>query len=259
MDALTTFTQIYLLGLGRVGSLILLAPVLGGKMVPGLVKVLLSLCLTAFCLHLGPETGAGRPVLSWFWFALLLGKEIVVGWAMGMLITLVVAGCQAAGELAAFQMTLSASQSFFPMTQENGTSLGDFFYILALLVFVMLDGHHVLIRGLDASFRVLPVWGWPGDLGNLQQVLALMTRLLVTALQLSMPVMAALLAANLGLGLLARTMPQINLFVVGLPIQIAVGFLVLIGMMGALVASETRLFDQWSGELRSWIYRLASQ
>jgi flagellar biosynthetic protein FliR len=125
-----------------------------------------------------------------------------------------------------------------------------------MLLFLAMDGHHAVIRGLDLSFQTLPVLGWPAGLGSLRAWISLCGRVFVLGLQLALPVVAALVITNMALGMIARTLPQINVFVVGLPVQIVAGLLIIWLIMGGLLQAEGEIFRQWARELRGLIFAM---
>jgi flagellar biosynthetic protein FliR len=191
--------------------------------------------------------------LGWLPFLFLLLKETLVGWLMGVSLFLLLAGLQAAGELVGFQMMFSAASTFSMLNLEDTTVTGNLFNVLAMLVFVSMDGHHALLGALDLSFRVLPVIREPVSLGTFHAWSTLLGRIFEISVRLSLPLLAALFITNAVLGMLARTMPQINVFIIGMPVQIVAGFIILIMMLGGLLAAETQGFRQWAHELKGFI------
>jgi flagellar biosynthetic protein FliR len=174
---------------------------------------------------------------------------MVIGLIMGFTITVVIAGCQAAGEFMGFQMMFTAASTFMAYTQEESTVISNYFYILTVLIFVSLDGQHWLIQALVKSFEVVPVYGLPDGLGPMRAWVHFFGNIFEVALHLALPVMGVLLITNLMLGMIARTMPQLNVFVIGLPVQILAGILMMIVMISGLTLAENAIFRQWSREL----------
>lgn len=256
MEAMMSTWQTFALGLGRVGTFVMLVPVLGGRAMPRLVKILVSVALVLFGLRM-PGLVNAEPVHSLALFNILLIKEMLVGFLLGFTIILVLAACQAVGEIIGFQMMFAASATFLPVTQERSTVMGNFVYIFSILVFVTIDGHHALIRGLDLSFRTLPVLAMPSGIGPFSAWMKLFGDLFRIGLQLALPLLGALLITNLMLGMIAKTMPQINVFIVGMPIQILAGLIVLFFMMSALLGAEMSLFRNWAQDLRGLIRAMA--
>ncbi len=252
MDVAVSMAQIYVLGVARVAGFIILVPILGTSAVPTLIKAALALCLGAFLFHWN-AAWVGTHALGWFAFTLLLFKETLVGLLMGLTLFLLLATLQAVGELVGFQMMFSAATTFSMLNLEQNTVTGNLFNILAMLIFVAIDGHHALISALDLSFQVLPVLMTPTSFGPPHAWFKLLGRIFEVSFKLSLPLMAALFISNIILGIIARTMPQINVFVIGLPVQIVAGFAVLLMMLTGIISNETGLFHQWAYELKGLV------
>jgi flagellar biosynthetic protein FliR len=255
MEIAVPWVQIFVLGVARVAAFIVQAPILGTSAVPTPIKAMLALVLSFFMM---PPDAAGAlgHALGWLPFLFLLVKETLVGWLMGVSLFLLLAALQAAGELVGFQMMFSAASTFSMLNLEDTTVTGNLFNIIAMLVFVCLDGHHALLGALDLSFRVLPVARMPAAWGSMHAWITLLGRIFEISVRLSLPLLAALFITNIILGMIARTMPQINIFVIGMPVQIVAGFVILIMMIGGLVSAEAHGFMQWAHELKGFVYQL---
>lgn len=251
MEILLTHWMVFVLAMGRVWAVVALAPVLGGRLAPAPVKIGLILALTLAC-YGGPWPLApmSLPLLAFFG---LLIKEVLAGLLMVFTLLLVLAACQSAGELAGFQMTFTAGEMFMPATQEQNTIMGGFFYLFSILMFLAVDGQHALVWALRRSFETMPVLQGPGSWGPVSAWMTLMGRMFESALQLALPVVVSLFATNLAMGMIARTMPQLNIFIIGMPVQIAVGLGVLIMMLAGIGQAEQAWFQRWIADLGGWI------
>lgn len=248
MEVLFSWWQTFVLAMGRVGAMVMLAPVLGGRTMPMPIKIMVTLILTLFCLS---ATGlAVQPVsLSTEWFTVLIIKEMLIGFLIAFTITVVIAGCQAAGEFMGFQMMFTAASTFMAYTQERTTVISNYFYVFAVLIFVAIDGHHWMIQTLVKSFELIPVMALPRHFGPLQSWVSFFGRLFEVGLHLALPLMGTLLITNLMLAMVARTLPQLNVFVVGLPVQILSGIMLMMVMVGGLTLAEIGLFKHWAKEI----------
>jgi flagellar biosynthetic protein FliR len=150
--------------------------------------------------------------------------ELVFGLALGFIVSAVLEALRFGGEILDLQIGLRAGQLFDPASGAHSGILSTGYYMLALVFFVTLNGHHWLLRGVARSFTMVPVGGMTleADLASLASSLG--TTVLVLGLRVAGPVMAALLLADLAFGLVARAVPQINVFLVGIPGKIAVAF-----------------------------------
>ncbi len=256
MESLVSLAQVFMLSLARIAAFLVMVPLLGTRMVPAPIKVTLSLCLAAFLFHWNVSSVTAH-ALNWPLFLALLLKETLVGWLMGILIFLLLAALQAAGEWVGFQMMFSAATTFSMLNMEQNTVTGNLFSIISVLVFIMVDGHHALVGALDLSFQVLPVVRFPHTFGPMHSWIQILGRIFEISLKLSMPIMAALFISNVILGMIAKTMPQINIFVIGMPVQIVLGFIILTMMLMGLITAESGLFRQWAHELKGFVHILA--
>jgi len=208
----------------RVVGLVAVAPGLSLQQAPAQVRVALALALAVV---IAPIASADRPVPDEpLRFMALCLVELVVGLAMGFVAAVVLEALRLGGEVLDLQMGLRAGQLFDPASGAHSGILSTAYYMIALVLFVSVNGHHWLLRGLAASFTIVPVGS--ASLGGALAELAgdLGTCVLTMGLRIAAPVMAALLLADLALGLVARAVPQINVFLVGIPAKIAVGLVI---------------------------------
>jgi len=215
--------ELFFLILLRVGVIVAMIPILGDRTTPARVKAGLAILITFLVLPFveRPATAAG----DLFSFGLSMAGEALIGILLGFAARLVFAGIQMAGQLIGFQMGFSIVNIIDPVTSGQVSIIAEFQYMLAGLLFLAVDGHHVMIQAVSESYRVLPVSGFHVTGGLVQNLVALSRDMFIVAVKISAPVVAALLFANVGLGLVARTVPQINVFIVGFPLQIAIGLI----------------------------------
>ena len=216
------------LALGRVGGLFIMGPIFASRQMPVRVRAALVFFLTFAMLPLLGLTPpvhaqqAGTAVMLG-----MLGFEIMVGFAIGLVAQLTFGAVQMAGQLAGIQMGIGLSNLIDPQTQEHITSLAQWQNLLALLIFLSVDGHHVLIRAVADSFTVLPLGGGIPSPAGFGMVLDLAGGLFVVALKIAAPVLVLLLLVNAAMGVLAKLIPQLNVFIVGFPLNVAAGLFVL--------------------------------
>ena len=105
--------------------------------------------------------------------------------------------------------------------------VGNFLYILAIIFFLSINGHHIVLGALAASFKIVPITGVLFSSAIAQFIVGLIQHIILIALQISLPVLAAVLLIDIALGILSRTMPQMNIFVVGVPLKIFTGIFIL--------------------------------
>jgi flagellar biosynthetic protein FliR len=219
---------VLVLTLGRVGGLFVMAPIFASRTAPVRVRAALVFFLALAMLPLvGTEppvqaaTAGAAVVLG------MLGFETLVGFTIGLVAQLTFGAVQMAGQLAGIQMGIGLANLIDPQTQEHITSLAQWQNLLALLIFLSVDGHHLLIRAVADSFAVLPLGGGLPAAGGFGLVVDLAGGLFVVALKIAAPVLVLLLLVNAAMGVLAKLIPQLNVFIVGFPLNVAAGLFVL--------------------------------
>ncbi len=227
----------------RVTPLFMIAPIWGSPLVPGQVRVMIALGISALLLPAarGPLPAA---VYDSVWpLAFAAAGELLIGFLFAYVALLLMAGAQFAGQLVDIQIGFGIANVLDPLTSAQVTLIGQLQYLAALFLFLLLDGHHLLLRGLAETFAAVP----PGVAYAPGAALDLVVRrggllLFNVALRIAAPALTALFLTNFALGLASRMMPQMNLFMVGMPVNVGVGLL-------ALAASLTLFGAAWRGAL----------
>lgn len=220
---------VFVLALARVGGLFTMAPILGSRTAPVRVRAALAFFLALAMLPAIPAEAAtaiakdAGPIRLFAALAL----EVSIGLTIGLVAEFVFSGVQMAGQLAGIQMGIGISSLIDPQTQDHITSLSQWQNLLALLVFLAVDGHHLLIRAVADSFASLPVGGGFPASDGLGRVLVLAGGIFVIALRIAAPVLVLLLIVNGAMAVLAKVIPQLNVFIVGFPLNVAVGLFML--------------------------------
>ena len=229
--------HVFLLVLLRVSALLMVAPIFGHRTWLARAKVGLAFTVSIILYPLVAETTPEIPagVLP---YALMMIKEILMGVVMGFVVLLLFVGIQFAGQLAGLQMGFGSVNVIDPQSSNHVSIMGQFLNVLAILLLLSLNGHHTILTGLVTSFETIPLGGVELKVGLMYKMITLTTQVFVIAIQISAPIMTALFLVTVALGVLARTVPQMNVFMVGFPVQITVGlgaFLVCLPLFGMLV------------------------
>ncbi|MCK9193437.1 MAG: flagellar biosynthetic protein FliR [Nevskia sp.] len=255
-----SFTDAQLLGwieawlwpLIRIGGILSIAPVLGSTSIPVRIRVVLAVLLT---LALAPvlPTLPSIPLFSATWW-LETARQLLIGVAMGFVLTLVFEAAVMAGELIAYGMGLSFAQVLDPLHGSTTPVIGQILTISATLLFLASNGHLRLIEALAASFQGLPV-GVSGLNGQvIHGLVAWGGNIFSGGLQIALPVVIALLLVNLAFGVMSRSAPAISAISVGFPLALIVGIVllrfslpVLNSVLMALLDSTFELIEQVFG------------
>jgi len=218
--------QQFVLVLLRVSTILVMMPILGHKTVPVRIKAGLSLVITFLIF---PFVRKVIPAVSPDFIPMILqmAEEVMVGVVIGFAVKVVFTGIQYAGELIGLQMGFSMANVLDPMNNINVSIISEMQYLMALLIFLSINGHHVFIMVIADSYRILTPFGFHMTGPLAQAILTLSQNIFVIAVKASAPVIAVMLFTNLGMALIARTVPQINILIVGFPLQISVGLIFL--------------------------------
>jgi len=216
--------KVFLLVLVRFSGLIVSAPVLGSRNFPVMVKAGLAALFAILIAPNIPEFGTTLPDDP-VAFALLGAGELMIGLMMGFTMTLVFAAIQVAGQLLDMLTGFALMNVFNPALETQVPIFGFFLFIIAALYLLVLDGHHMMIKAMVLSFERIPLGGFVLEPALLREVSTWGRVMFYDGLMIAAPVAGALLLAYMTMGLLGRLVPQIHLFVVGFPLTIAMGLL----------------------------------
>lgn len=224
--------SIYLWPFVRIGAFVMAMPVVGGSFVPKQVRLLLAMALTLVITPIMPVR-AEVEFLSLAGLVLTI-QEILTGIAMGFAVQLVFDAIALGGQVIAMSMGLGFAVFLDRERGVNIPVLGQLFLMLGMLVFLALDGHLALIQLLSDSFRILPIAS-----GGLSQVaignlLTWSSQVFVVAMKIALPAVTSLLVVNLSFGVTSRAAPTLNLFAVGFPVAMLLGFVVIFLSLGSL-------------------------
>ena len=237
---LNTWIAALLWPLSRILGLVAAAPLFGNAALPISVKVSLGMLLAMIIAPTVPALPATDP-LSMAGL-LILTQEMLVGLTMGFSIRIVFAAIEMAGEISSLTMGLGFASFFDPQTKGRSSAISQFLTMLATLMFLTVNGHLVLLAALAESFVSLPISASPIHSGGFQQLAAWGGEIFRSGVQISLPIVAALLLTNVALGILTRAAPQLNIFGIGFPVTLGVGLLVLAMVLPYLAVPFQNMF-----------------
>lgn len=256
MSNLIIMWQNFLLVSLRAGCLLLFCPPWDSRLIPTSIRVFSILGLS---LALTPLVSPSLPPFPATWSAgvFLVLREFLIGLGFGLVIRFLFAGVQMAANLVAIQMGFGMATLIDPQTQAQNTLLAEMLVLFATLIFLTMNGHHVLLSLLARSFQEVPLKAGISLPGTLFAYVPSLGRLMYNlALQLLAPVLALLFLTQVALGLVARAVPQIQVMIVGFPLTIALGlfFLSLTLMVAgpALMEQFVSLKLPLAQVLRAW-------
>ena len=209
----------------RILALIAVSPFFGARGVPVATKIGFAFVLTVLVAPLLAPMPAVPPASAQGLF--VLGQQLLIGFALGLAIRVVFTAVEMAGHIVGLQMGLGFATFFDPQNSAQIPVMGQFLGLIAILLFLAINGHLLVISALVESFRALPVDLHPLA-GEGWKTLALWGGEIFRAgLLIALPALAVLMMTNLALAILTRAAPQLNIFVVGFPLTLAIGFIVI--------------------------------
>lgn len=227
------FWEAFFLIFVRMSAVLLTAPIFASRAIPTTVRLILALVLALTMLPVVTE-GIGALPEDLPTFVAFIAREAFVGVLTGFAVYLIFAGIQAAGTIIGLQMGFSLANVVNPMTGDHASLIDQFYAIVAALVYLAMDGHHGFLIGVQRTYELVPLDRASLQMAPVTDLLPMGGALFVTAVRIALPIMAALLITDVGLAIIARSVPQMNVFVVGMPIKILIAF-VFIGLTLPLV------------------------
>lgn len=233
---------IYIWPFVRVGAFLMVMPLVGGSFVPAKVRLLLAVVLTAVIAPVIPTTPS-LDVLSVAGLVTMI-QEIAIGVAMGFLVQLVFDAIALGGQVIGMSMGLGFAVFLDRARGVNIPVLGQLFLMLGMLVFLSLDGHLALIQLLATSFQTWPVASGGLNVAMLGEILNWTGQMFVYAMKIALPAVTAILVVNLSFGVMSRAAPTLNLFAVGFPVAMLLGFAVIFLNMGVLTENVSIFIER---------------
>jgi flagellar biosynthetic protein FliR len=225
---------VFLMLFVRVTAMLVVAPMLGHMAIPVQVKVAIGMFI-AFVMY--PLASGQAAALNAELIPLVIAvlKEAVVGLLIGFATGVLFAGVRFAGELIAIDSGLSLAALFDPESNAHASVISESLYLLMLMVFILLNGHHFLLEALQLSYVSVPMGSFALSGPAAEQIITIAGMMFVIAVKLAAPIMVTMFLINVALSILSRVMPQMNLFAVVFPLKVGAGLLALMAALPLLV------------------------
>ncbi|MBW1700753.1 MAG: flagellar biosynthetic protein FliR [Deltaproteobacteria bacterium] len=211
----------------RVGAIIMTVPVFDSKNIPilfkaGLVFAISIILFPILKLDNAPFTAEAIP------FGIGIIGEIMLGVTIGLSVRLIFAGIQLAGQVAGFQMGFAIANIMDPVASAQVPVIAALKNLIAMLIFLAVNAHHWFLRALVDSFRLVPPFGFQFTNSLMEHLVRLGGNMFIIAIKVGAPIMAVMLLTSVAFGLIARTVPQMHIFIVAIPVKILIGLLFLV-------------------------------
>jgi len=236
---------IFLLTTFRVGGLLIAAPIFGQRSVPAQIKIMLALVFGYFLFPLvGAQNVQVDPGLVPL--ALLAARELLFGLIIGFFFEIIFIAVQFGGGILGYQIGFALVNVVDPTTSDNVPIIGQFQVIIATLIFFLIDGHHVILQALFESFKYVPLGHvvFRGEL--LDHIITFVGSVFVIGVKIAAPILVTLFITDVCLGIVARTMPQMNMFIVGFQVKIGAGLLMIALSLPFFQYMFSKVFTQLS-------------
>lgn len=258
-----TFLVLVGLSFARLVSFFSIVPFFGGAVVPARVKVATAMSLVVI-IYPALESGVpiGQPLgFGPIGFIALLAKEVLVGFTLGFVASLVFEAVQVAGRIADFQRGSTMGELYAPQLQTRVSEFGQFKLQLAIVLFIVIGAHRLFIGSLLRSFDFIPILGFPkitaGWSPAAEMIVVMTGSVLTIGLQLAAPVVIALLLTDLFFGIINRVAPQVNVFFLSMPVKMLVGVIVVLIILPMLALRMEYYFGE-SYKAFEYMLRLAA-
>jgi len=226
----------------RVLGILLADPLFGNRMTPLAAKVGLAIFVTLLLAPVLPPMPRVEPASAQG--VLIAVQQLVIGLGMGFAVRIALTAAETAGQLAGLQMGLGFAVFFDPQSSAQTAVVGQFLGLFAILIFLSINGHFVVLSALTESFHLLPVQLGPVDALGWRTLVEWGGVIFSAGVLISLPVVGALLIANVAVGVMSRAAPQLNVFAIGFPITLVTGFIALYLAVPYIGPALAGLFEQ---------------
>jgi flagellar biosynthetic protein FliR len=248
---LSAWLAAFLWPLLRISAMIAAAPIFSSRQTPRRLRVGVTLLLSFMIMPLIPPP----PVVEVFSPAALLiaAQQILIGLAMGFIMQMVFGALVFGGQALAYSMGLGFASMVDPQNGVQVPVLSQYYIILSTLLFLILNGHLFMIEALAQSFYTLPIAVDGITQANLRDIVLWASNMFAGGLLMALPAIAALLLVNLGMGIITRAAPQLNIFAVGFPMTMMIGFILMWISLPNVLAKFSELMDDALMFIRSLV------
>jgi flagellar biosynthetic protein FliR len=241
--------QMFFLILMRVGAILMTMPIFQNKSIPILFKAGLALAASVVLfpilkLENFPVASGLAPL------AIGMLGEILLGITIGLAVSLIFVGLQLAGQLAGYQMGLALARVMDPSANQQIPLLAQFYQMFAVLIFLAVNAHHWFLRALADSYQLVPPFGFHLSSSLMDQLVSMAGNMFVIAIKVGAPVIAALLLTSIAFGLIARTVTQMNVFIVAMPLKIGIGLFFIAVSLPYLSSFLKTVFSQLGNTIK---------
>ena len=243
------YLDAFVLVLLRVSAIIVTIPVISEGTVPIKIKAGLSIIIAIIIFPMVVPQIPPIKNIHLIQLIFLMAGEVLIGVTIGFVARLLFAAIQMAGDIIGFQMGFSVANVIDPMSSTQVSIITELQYLIAMLVFLTINAHHFFFQAIVQSYTLITPLSFHFSGQLMQFIFDVSREMFVIALKIAAPIMAVMIFTNVGLGVIARTVPQMNIFIVGFPLQISLG-LIFLGLTAPLFVHITQgIFNGLEGKI----------
>lgn len=247
---------VLLLVIIRTTGLFLMVPVFSDKSLPKLIKLGLAIVLSLLMVSIIPSVDH-LPQVNSTWQLIGLGvNELLIGLIIGMVFRFLFTGILLAGSIAGYQMGLMFANMFDKDQNSQVSVISRFWYVIAILFFLAINGHHMIINSLAESFMVIPLGNLNAAGSGGEMLIKYSGYIFIIAVKIVSPIMITLFLIDISLGTIAKMMPTMNVFFVGMPVKISVGVFMMALSLPLFVYVIEKALGYMDSELRLILYAI---
>lgn len=233
--------NVFLFVFVRTVGMFLISPIFGRRNMPTLLKAGFAFFISIIAANLVKLTiPLDNNIIQ---YIIVVIQELIVGLIMGYITYAIFSACFLAGQLIDMQIGLGMISVLDPQSNLQIPITGNLYYITAILVFFIINGHHILISALIESYYVVPIGKAAITSVLLKQIMYVFTEMFVIAIKVSIPIIGTIFIVDLTLGIISKTMPQLNIFAVGVPLKIVLGLIIVVLTMTIFINILSNMFD----------------
>ena len=247
--------QIFLLVFIRATGIFIITPIFSRRNVPNILKIGFAFFITLIVYNL---LNLDIVIYDDLRMVGLIIQEFAIGLILGFIAYAFFTSLYVAGQIIDVQIGFGMVNVLDPQHNVQLPITGNFYYILAVLIFLLVNGHHTIITALVDSFQLIPIGEFTINVFVVNQMIDIFGQVFIIGIKIAIPIVATMFLANVLLGILARTVPQMNVFVVGMPFKIIVGLLVLIFTLPIIVPVFEYIYDNIFTQIHTFM-RLISR
>lgn len=249
--------EVFFLVFVRMTGLFVIAPIFGRKNIPHYFKIGFSLLVTIIMVN-SINISNKINIDTFIGYAALVFKEFIVGLIIGFVAYLVFASIYLAGQLIDMEIGFGVVNVIDPMSNIQVPVTANFYIIITTLVFLIMNGHHMLIVAVYESYQYIPIGELSVTKGVVETVIKIYTSIFSLGFKIAAPITAAILVTDVALGIISKAMPQLNVFIVGMPLKIFSGLSIMIFTMSMYITIVKMIIENIAGNIEDVLSKLVN-